>query len=136
RLALPREVDVGGHTVLDRVGSLVGTRADGFDRIGQVGDVDGGGDQAGRTRTAGVFGDHHGAAGDLPRVHRGQPTVAVVAAGQHFQERGVVAPGATDPLPDQPDQRLGTGHHGLDSFIAVRCLRVVVQPAQVTADRG
>src|SRR5699024_10619821 len=35
RLTLPREVDVGGHTVLDRVGSLVGTRADGFDRIGQ-----------------------------------------------------------------------------------------------------
>ena len=141
-LALRGHVQVGDQAAVRGLRGQPGRPGQAGDHVRQPGQAGGrGGDQrhaaAGAVAAvAAVLGGDEPAARHLPRPDPGQAAVAVVAPGQHLDQRRVVGGAPVDPLAEQPDQRLRGGHHGLDPVRAVRGVREQVQVAQVAADRG
>jgi hypothetical protein len=92
-LAGPPHIDVGDHVRAGR--DVRGQLADGAHGVGQLPEVDGGGDHPGRLH---VLGGDERAARDVARADVRQALVAVVAAGQHLQQRRRVGTGPADAL--------------------------------------
>ena len=82
RLALPGDVEIGHQTPVWHVG---GESRDRVERGRQRRDVDAGGDDSSVAARFAVHRRDEPATSDIGRGHVGEPTIAVVAPGQHLQ---------------------------------------------------
>jgi len=96
-------------------------------------EFDRGGHHARVLAVGGVLGGDERAAGHRVGADVVERPVAVVAAAEHLQQGRRVGAVAVDPLPEDPHQWFGAGHHRGDPLGAVRGIGVLVEVAQVLA---